>query len=354
MPTPSDGSSPTGHLTTVSVYNNEAPSTRVRIADWLSHLGLSAETLSYAGLPNLRPSIVLRRTPAVLAAEVETRRRASRKRDVLVMSREASPFSHGGVEERFLRSAARSVYDFDDALFEDGTGCRAIYGRPAKCRRAVTTADVVIAGNEYLAEWAAKHSRDVRIIPSCIEPSTYQVKRSWSVTQPPVIVWLGSSSTDRYVEAIAPELRRVHDKTGARLRLISGPGPESPALSGMVDRVPWDLETMPGLLASADVAIAPLDESPFSRGKCAYKLLQYAASGLPIVGSPVGANKLALKRFDGIAVGAGDSWSEAIIGLLDEPEDVREQRGRTAVTQVREHYSFKAWAADWTRAVGLL
>ncbi|MGZ4519065.1 MAG: glycosyltransferase [Mycobacteriaceae bacterium] len=354
MSPPPDGSAPSGHLTTVSVYGNNAPSTRVRIADWLDHLGLSADTLSYAGLPNLRPSTVIRQIPRVLAAEVATRRQASRKRDLLVMSREASPFSHGAVEERFLRSAAHSVYDFDDALFEDGAGCRAIYGRPAKCRRGVSTADVVIAGNDFLADWAAQHSRDVRIIPSCIEPSTYQVKESWAVGErPPVIVWLGSPSTEAYVEQVAPELRRVNAMTGARLRLISAPGPTTPALRGIVDRVPWDLDTMPRLLASADVAIAPLDDSPFSRGKCAYKLLQYAASGLPIVGSPVGANELALKQFDGIAVGARESWSDALLGLLGETDDRRARRGRTAVEQVRGNYSFQAWTSEWVRAVGV-
>jgi glycosyltransferase involved in cell wall biosynthesis len=182
----------------------------------------------------------------------------------------------------------------------------------------------------------------------------YFVKDSWAIVErPPVIVWLGSPSTERYLEDVAPELRRVNAKTGARLRLISAPGPETPALRGIVDRVPWNLETMPGLLASADVAIAPLDDSPFSRGKCAYKLLQYAASGLPIVGSPVGANELALKQFDGIAVGAQESWSEALLGLLGETADRRAQRGHTAVEQVRGNYSFEAWAGQWLRAVGL-
>ncbi|QGN57948.1 glycosyltransferase [Nostocoides sp. HKS02] len=353
MPTSPDGSFTTPRLTTVSLYGSRAPSTRVRIDDWLSHLDVSAQHFRHAGLGNLRPSTVFRHLPEVVAAEITTRRLAHGKRDLLLMSREASPLSHGEVEERFLRSAAHSTYDFDDALFEDGSGLRSIYARPAKCRRGVSTADVVIAGNDYLAGWASQHSRDVRVIPSCIEPSTYLVKGSWAVGEAPVIVWLGSRTTERYVESIAPQLRRLHETTGARLRLISGPGPDSIGLHGFVDRVPWDLRTMPGLLASADIAIAPLDDSPFSRGKCAYKLLQYAAAGLPIVGSPVGANELALKRFDGVAVGPDESWADAIAGVLHEGDDVRRQRGLTGVAAVAEHYSFDAWADEWTRAVGL-
>jgi glycosyltransferase involved in cell wall biosynthesis len=110
---------------------------------------------------------------------------------------------------------------------------------------------------------------------------------------------------------------------------------------------------MPGLLAGADVAIAPLDDSPFSRGKCAYKLLQDAATGLPVVGSPVGANRLALQRFAGVAVDQGGDWCDALTQVLEEPVKRRRDRGLTALAAVREHYSFEVWEASWLGATGL-
>ena len=120
------------------------------------------------------------------------------------------------------------------------------------------------------------------------------------------------------VRALA--LARVCKATGARLVLISG-ARDNPALhevAPFMTRVPWSLEGVGAALAAADVAIAPLDEGPYAQGKCAYKLLQYAATGLPVVGSPTGANALALSRFDGLA--ARPDIDGARIGLIGHSE----------------------------------
>jgi hypothetical protein len=344
---------PSESLTTVSTYGPSGPSSRVRLDDWLAHLGLRSEDLRYAGLPNMRPKTAARHPFRVLGGEARARSAADVRRQRLVLSREASPFSHGGLEEKFLRSAQHSAYDIDDALFEDGQGLRRVYGKPEKCRRAAKAADVVIAGNDYLANWAADHNRDVRVIPSCVDVTLYQAKTSWDLSERPVLVWLGSPTTEIYLEAIAPQLRRLHEQTGARLRIISkARRHEIQALDGMVDRHVWSLETVPGLLATSDVALGPLDDSPFGRGKCAYKLLQYAASALPMVGSPVGANRLALQRFSGVSVDSGESWFDAIASVLAESSEARGMRGKTSLEAVHEHYSFAAWDSDWKVAVG--
>jgi len=96
----------------------------------------------------------------------------------------------------------------------------------------------------------------------------------------------------------------------------------------------------------------PLEDTPFARGKCAYKLLQYAAAGLPAVGSPVGANRQALERFDGFAPATGAEWYTAIESLLGATTAERSRLGATARTAVEEHYSFDAWEPEWRRAIG--
>jgi len=40
-----------------------------------------------------------------------------------------------------------------------------------------------------------------------------------------------------------------------------------------------------------DVGIMPLPDTPWERGKCGLKLIQYMSCGKPVVGSPVGVNK---------------------------------------------------------------
>ena len=156
-----------------------------------------------------------------------------------------------------------------------------------------------------------------------------------------------------YLEPLAADLGRLHTRTGARVTLISGPGsnPRLASIDHLVDRVPWSLSTVATALSEADVAIGPLDDTAYARGKCAYKLLQYAATGLPMVASPVGANALALERFDGVAVAAGGDWTEALEAVITESAARREARGRQGIAAVAEHYSFEAWSPHWRAAV---
>lgn len=339
-------------LDVFSMYSPAAGSTRVRIYDWLRHLGIDATEHQFAGLPNAGVSTLLSNRAAVTKAEAAVRRVAVYGQNVL-MSREASPFSRGHVEERILRQAAHSVYDFDDALFHDTSPRRRAFGGARKFERAVAAANAVIAGNEYLAEWASAFNRDVRVIPSCVEPDDYatadHAARGGGV---PTLVWLGSRSTEQYLVPLIADLLRVHQVSGARLKLISSPGDNADlaALAHMLDRVPWNPDTFAHALSDADVALAPLNDTPYARGKCAYKILQYGAAGLPVVGSPVGANADALTRLGGLSLRDGDDWADALTHLLGAPPSARESMGRAARAAVERHYSFSAWAPAWATA----
>lgn len=332
----------------ISAYGPTGASSRVRLLDWFSYLGLSPEIHDYAGFPDNRPTRLVRHPFSVARAERHIRG-LNVTESTVVLSREATPFSLGEIEGRLLREAKWGVFDFDDALFVDSGGIRGPAHPARKCERAIKAADVVIAGNAHLADWASQHSDAIQVIPSCVNPSDYQAKSDWAVGDRPTMVWLGSPSTESFVANILPALRQVCERTGAQLLLISGAN-ENPALDALgpfLNRVPWSLDKVATVLASADVAIAPLNDSPYARGKCAYKLLQYAATGLPIVGSPVGANALALSRFDGISASTDDEWVDGLIAVLEEPGDRRESRGRSAMRAVAEHYSFAAWSDLW-------
>lgn len=333
-----------------STYSLTAGSPRVRLADWFSHEGVSARWHTYASTRDVRPGTMVRHPWAVMTAEL--RLRSQRAAGTVIVSREASPWSLGEVEARLLSRAAHGVYDVDDALFDDPSPIRTLMRFDRKWQRMLRAADVVIAGNDYLAERAARDARDVRMIPSCVAPDDYLMKTDWLIGATPRVVWLGSPATEHYLVELVPALARLSSRTGARLRLISGPAPNPSldSITSITDRVPWDPRTVAGELAAADVAIGPLDDSLYARGKCAYKLLQYAASGLPMVASPVGANALALQRFDGVAVDRPSEWADALEAVIVESADRREQRGRVAARAVREHYSFDRWSADWRAA----
>lgn len=345
----------TAQLTTVSAYGPNGASSRVRIFDWLSHFHISSETLSYIGTSELSFQTLVRNLRRIPAAEVNLRavsHLGSIQR--LLVSRYASPFSAGGVEARLLRRASWGIYDFDDALWADRReGVHQLFAKPKIWERSLLAADIVIAGNDLLAERALNHSKNVVMIPSCIEPIHYETKSTYEMPEVPTLVWLGSPTTETYLQDISEALITLHRTRGVRLRLISSGDLPLGRLSAMTDRVEWTRESYAGALASGDIGIAPLRETTLAAGKCAYKLLQYGASSMPVVGSPVGANSAVITQLDGLAPSTSGEWVDAIEELLDEPMKRRQLRGCRAQMAVEQNYSYRAWADVWLRAVGL-
>lgn len=272
------------------------------------------------------------------------------------MSRGASPFSSGSLEESLLRGAAFSVYDFDDAIYARSPSLtRRFWSEQKVWERCVKAADIVIAGSEVLAESAAKIRNDVVLIPSCVETDNYTLKQDYEIDQTPVAVWIGSPSTERFLGGIADALLALHRKWGLRVRVISSGNASLGLLDPLIDRIQWDRNTFQQHLSSADLGIMPLPDTLFERGKCAYKLLQYGATGLPSVGSPVGANVQALHRIGGLAASSSQDWENSVSAILEATVDERKSMGAASRRGVDDHYSFRSWAETWlltTRLTG--
>lgn len=340
-------------LVVVTPYGETGASSRVRVFDWLRHLNAGAEIHSYLGSGDHSARTLAQRPFAITRAEYELRALSQRVHErTLLLSRLASPFSNGSLEANLLRRAQHSVYDFDDALWASSTtGIRRLFPKGKIWLKSIRSADCVVAGSEYLCDYAARLSTNVVYIPSCIEPRSYVQKRSYELQAAPILVWLGSISTEKHLELIEDALLILHARKGLRLKLIGSKQGNLGALESMIDRVRWTNSDYAMHLASGDVAIAPLLDDEFARGKCAYKLLQYGATGLPIVGSPVGANAKVLDALGGLIVNGTTEWVEAIEQLLDEASSAREARGVHARGQTSSLYSYEVWGSSWAACV---
>jgi glycosyltransferase involved in cell wall biosynthesis len=311
---------------------------------------------AYAGLRNAGPRTLLRHPGRVARAEASLRMLAAARSTRLLVHREASPLSRGHLESALARSATVSVYDFDDALYLDtGTGpfYRRLAPKATKVARVLRTVDRVVAGNDTLANWAADHHRDVVVIPSCVDTSAYRPKADYAVGSPPRIGWIGSSSSEVHLASISSALLALHDRLGARLVVLGSPAGHLGRLERMVDRIPWSLPSQRDETARFDVGIMPLLDTPYARGKCGYKLLQYLAAGVPSVASPVGVNTEILRLAGMPAVQDPKEWEESITALLEASTDRRRTLGTRGRDVVTEHYSFSAWLDRWRAAVFL-
>jgi len=277
--------------------------------------------------------------------------------DVLWIEKEIFPYFPAVFERLLAFLGVRYVVDYDDAIFHNydlsGSGLiRKLLGR--KIDTVMARANCVIAGNQYLAEraWKAGAKR-VEIIPTVVDHARYfQAARNGD--EQLVIGWIGSPSTQCYVIDIQHALRDVCEKTGARLILVGATDSVFGELAGIpVEIVPWSEESEAKSIAAMDVGIMPLVDGPWEKGKCGYKLIQYMASGVPVVASPVGVNVEIVDDCGRLAESEHE-WAESLLELLSDDEK-RNTLGHAGRVAVEKRYSLQIQApvlADILKSAG--
>jgi glycosyltransferase involved in cell wall biosynthesis len=212
----------------------------------------------------------------------------------------------------------------------------------------VQTADVVIAGNEFLRDQATAVTdpAKVRLIPTCVDVNRYRLApHDWSRKRVK-LAWIGSSSTIRGLDRIRDTLERL-GKTIPRLELkiICD---RSLTLSHLpVEFCPWQEATETAELADADIGISWLPDDGWSAGKCGLKVLQYMAAGLPVVANPVGMQARLVRHGEtGFLVESAGEWEEAVRRLASDPE-LRRRMGLAGRRIVESQYHVARGAAAW-------
>jgi len=259
-------------------------------------------------------------------------RHASRA-DVTVVIRK----TFAAIFRRGLRAAARRlIFDFDDSIFTGSKKPSAM--RQRRFAAMVRLSDQVWAGNSYLAEHSGKHNRSVLVLPTSVEFSSYAVlaEKPQGVLD---LVWIGSSLSRPYIEASLPVLESAaRQLPNLRLKVIADFDLHSkvfPILSK-----PWSSATEVSELASAHVGVAPMTDDPWARGKCGLKVLQYMAAGLPVVASPVGANKdIVVDGVTGFLAQEPEEWVEAL-SRLEADAALRRSLGEAGRQLVEKEFSY--------------
>ena len=220
------------------------------------------------------------------------------------------------------------IYDFDDAImYSDRQGGRICRIRSCRFRRTVALSRLVIAGNEYLAEHARRYNAHVEILPTGLDVGAYPVQMPREKDGAIRLVWIGGGRVLKHLRGIVPALEELGRRfPQVRLRIISS---EFLGLQSMrVEQRPWSRETEVADLVTSDIGLAPLADDHFARGKCAFKILQYQAAGLPVAASPVGVNEQYVRDgTTGFLVRDLSQWVDRVAALIENP-DLRMALGR--------------------------
>jgi glycosyltransferase involved in cell wall biosynthesis len=233
------------------------------------------------------------------------------------------------------------VLDVDDAIWRSKPLGRLV----GRC--IASAMDAIIAGNTYLANYFEKYNRNIHIVPTAIDCDRYLPKK-WddNENQKFVIGWTGLSCNYKQLEIIVPALKKfMADHDDVELLLVSNkPWIHEEIPARKIRYVKWTPDNEAAILHEMTVGIMPLIDTNWTRGKCSFKMLQYMASGLPVMASPVGMNADVFSHGDiGFSVESTDQWYQAFETLYKSRQRQVElgQNGRAVV---RQYYSTEIMA----------
>ena len=194
-------------------------------------------------------------------------------------------------------------------------------GRLSRFRGIVRAADAVLAGNDYLTQFASAYADPSRVhfVPTCVEPSWYPLASHRRTGSWARLGWIGQRCMLPSLNAMEEHLtavgRRLPDIS---LRVISDALPQ---ISGLrMELRPWSSATETTELAATDIGISWLCDDLWGQGKCGLKVLQYMAAGLPVVANSVGVHrKMIVHGESGFLADTPDEWAEAVALLAENP-----------------------------------
>jgi glycosyltransferase involved in cell wall biosynthesis len=228
-----------------------------------------------------------------------------------------------------IANRSRLLYDFDDALYARESYLDGSPKKPtqpgskqtlSRINTVLSRSVLVFAGSDALVNYARQfNSEGTFLVPtafsmvSSLQPEGF--RSSGAVT----IGWIGHNLNLFFLSLIdeaAFAIQKSHPEV--RFSVMCGKPPEG--LKTRWEFVQWSKEAEAAWLNSIDIGLMPLVDDEWSRGKCAFKLLQYMAYGKPVVASSVGANRSVVKHgISGYLASSTAEWHAAFESLIASP-----------------------------------
>jgi glycosyltransferase involved in cell wall biosynthesis len=245
--------------------------------------------------------------------------------DLLWIEKECFPWLPSWFEKALLSGNIPIVFDFDDAVFHYYDTHRSSLVRnllAKKHAKIIRDSALVIVGNQYLANFAeTAGASNIEVLPTVIDLERYtnpESKASPNASDLMKVVWIGQQSTAKFLYKLAPLFRSLISEGQIGFGAI---GIDTASHKLPMESIPWSEDTEVESILGFDVGIMPLEDGPFERGKCGYKLIQYMACGLPVVASPVGVNRQIVQHgVNGFLAKTVEDWRCALTRLREDPE----------------------------------
>lgn len=230
------------------------------------------------------------------------------------------------------------IFDVDDAIWL----VMPPLGRFG-ARKIARRAELVLAGNSYIADWFSAYTNAIRIVPTAVDTDRFRPRRVKAGRKEHgrfTVGWIGTASNYPGLDAIEIPLKRFLDDHDSQLLIVSDKPPRFEFIQDrLLTFIKWSPEIELEVMNHMDVGIMPLPDNEWSRGKCSYKMLQYMSMEMPVVVSPVGMNQDILTMGDiGFSASKEDDWYDALDALYTKTS-LRRELGKNGRFLVEERFS---------------
>lgn len=278
----------------------------------------------------------------------------------------------------FVRKQGKKIIlDLDDNLFETRPDQPAYqHYKPGEQKRAIVSAllsmvDGLFVSTQPLADYYKKHLKDVHnvelpifVLPNYNDLSDFDFKPIERDPKKIVIGWMGSTTHISDLKLVAKPLKRLlKECPNLEINLMGGLTAETvPLVFGdlddeMFDRVfiyggtpSW--QGYPELLSKQpwDIAIAPLINDEFNRGKSAIKWMEYATMAIPCVASDVYPYSKAIEDGKTGFLSDEKQWYYILRKLINDKE-LRKEIGSAAYRKMNNDLQYKDHYEQWINAL---
>ncbi|MGZ3864184.1 MAG: glycosyltransferase family 4 protein [Bacteroidia bacterium] len=260
--------------------------------------------------------------------------------DIVFVQREAIMVGLTWFERGIRKTKAKFIFDFDDSIWlmdtSEGNKKFEWLKDPEKTARNIRQANLVIAGNAYLADYARHYNNNVKIIPTTIDTDFH---KPLNLKKDKIVIgWIGSLTTIKHFEYALDFLKIIRLKyPEVEICVVSDGIYKNDEIE--IKGVAWSSKTEVESINSFTIGIMPLPDDEWAKGKCGLKGLSYMACEIPTILSPVGVNTQIIHHgVNGFLALTTQDWVDCISQLIENPE-LRSKMGKAARQTVIDYYS---------------
>jgi glycosyltransferase involved in cell wall biosynthesis len=225
--------------------------------------------------------------------------------ETVIVRRELLLFNDYGdlfLEKLLLKIHPDSILDFDDDIsaaknqpkkITNFVG-RALRENGDKFNESLKLYKRFIVASNFLKQRVLSQnyeiqSKDICVIPTCVDYNNYPSKEYPPLKEKYTIGWIGGTHNYPSLQILYNVFERLAKKYDFDVLVIGGTPLKSENFN-LVFRE-WSLQTEINDLMKIDIGVMPMADNDISRGKGAFKLIQYMGLGIVSVASAITINK---------------------------------------------------------------